>query len=75
MKEKIEKKKFKVIIEMVEKCGGLVLDRFEYETLARNYKDAEERALDYYLVNSTTLKIKNSLFELKVYSSTEIVED
>ena len=75
MKEKIEKKKFEVTIEMVEKCGGLVEDRFEYTTLARNYKDAEERALDYYLVNSETLKIGNSLFELKGYSSTETVED
>lgn len=75
MKEKIEKKKFKVIIEMVEKGSGIVMSRFEYETLAKNYKDAEERALDYYLVNSETLKIGNSLFELKVYSSTEIVED
>ena len=75
MKEKIEKKKFEVTIEMVEKYSGIVMDRFEYKTLARNYKDAEERALDYYLVNSETLKIGNSLFELKVYSSTETVED
>ena len=75
MKEKIEKKKFKVIIEMVEKCGGLVLYRFEYTTLARNYNDAEERALDYYLVNLETVKIVNSPFKLKVYSSTETVED
>ena len=75
MKEKIEKKKFEVTIEMVEKYSGIVMDRFEYKTLARNYKDAEQRALDYYLVNSETLKIGNSLFELKVYSSTETVED
>ena len=75
MKEKIEKKKFEVTIELVEKCGGLVIDRFEYKTLARNYKDAEERALDYYLVNLETVKVGNSPFELKVYSSTERVED
>lgn len=74
MKEKIEKKKFKVIIEMVEKFGGIVIDRFEYATLARNYNDAEERALDYYLVNAT-MEIEKSPFELKVYSSTEIAED
>lgn len=75
MKEKIEKKKFEVTIEMVEKGSGIVMSRFEYKTLARNYNDAEERALDYYLVNLETLKIGNSLFELKVYSSTETVED
>ena len=75
MKEKIEKKKFEVTIEMVEKCSRFVLDRFEYKTLARNYKDAEERALDYYLVNLEGMKIGNSLFELMVYSSTEIAED
>lgn len=75
MKEKIEKKKFEVTIEMVEKCSGIVMYRFEYKTLARNYKDAEERALDYYLVNLETVKVGNSPFELKVYSSTEIMED
>lgn len=75
MKEKIEKKKFKVIIEMVEKSSGIVMNIFEYETLAKNYNDAEERALDYYSVNAETMKIGNSLFALNVYSSTEIVED
>lgn len=75
MKEKNEKKKFEVVIEMVEKCSGTVFNRFDYETLARNYNDAEERALDYYLVNLVTVRTENSPFALKVYSSTEIVED
>ena len=75
MKEKIEKKKFEVVVEMVEKCSGIVLNRFEYETLARNSNDAEERALDYYLVNLVSIRTENTPFELKVYSSTEIMED
>ena len=75
MKEKIEKKKFEVVVEMVEKCSGIVLTRFEYKTLARNYNDAEERALDYYLVNLASIRTENTPFELKTYSSTEIIED
>ena len=75
MKEKIEKKKFEVVVEMVEKCSGIVLTRFEYKTLARNYNDAEERALDYYSVNLASIRTENTPFELKTYSSTEIIED